>query len=367
MKLKLIREGLTKLYVPEESLKFRGPGRAIAGFYNPLMEFSRDISVIVVNAVKPRKGLDGLAACGARGVRFANESNVEVVVNDLNKEAFKLILKNIVLNNLSNAYAENKNFNIVVNESSYDYIDIDPYGSPIPYLDSAFRVARKNSIVSITATDLAVLCGTQSKACFRKYFSLPLRTEYSKELGLRILLATCALDVAKYDKFVVPLLCYYADHYFRVYLKIGKGARKANLILKNIGYLEHDFKTAKRKILTLPKKTKYQIAGPLWLGKLFEFEFLSKLKIEDFLGTKKKVQKYLELWKEEANAHPFYFELNELARIFKVSPIKLEKIITLLKEKKFSATKTHFSPTGFKTNAGIEELKEIFLHLQHSL
>ncbi|MEW6069090.1 MAG: tRNA (guanine(10)-N(2))-dimethyltransferase [Candidatus Thermoplasmatota archaeon] len=359
MSLKLIKEGKTKLYVPEQSLKFRGPGKAIGGFYNPLMEFSRDVSVVVINALKPRIVLDGLAGCGARGVRIANESGIEVVVNDLNKEAFKLIKKNIKVNNLKNACATNKNFNVLVNENFYDYVDIDPYGSPTPYLDSAFRASRKNSIISATATDLAVLCGAQPKACLRKYSSLPLRTEYSKEFGLRILLATCAREAAKYDKFFVPLLCYYADHYLRIYIKVGKGARKANELLKNIGYLEHDFKTGKRKITSL-KESRHALGGPLWLGKLFDFEFLSKLKIEHFLGTKTRVQKYLELWKEEANAPAFYYETNELARIFKISPPKMERVISLLKDKNFIATRTHFSFTGFKTNASMKELKEVF-------
>ncbi len=56
----------------------------------------------------------------------------------------------------------------------------------------------------------------------------------------------------------------------------------------------------------------------------------------------------------------FYFTLDEIAKRIKKSPPKLEKILMNLKEKGFTSSVTAFNPTGFRTNASINEIIEIF-------
>ena len=56
-----------------------------------------------------------------------------------------------------------------------DYIDIDPFGSPNPFLDSA--IANKKYVyLAITSTDTSGLAGSYKNACLRKYWALPLHT-----------------------------------------------------------------------------------------------------------------------------------------------------------------------------------------------
>lgn len=40
----------------------------------------------------------------------------------------------------------------------YDVIDIDPYGSAIPFLSSAFAAVSNHGLVCITCTDMRVGC-----------------------------------------------------------------------------------------------------------------------------------------------------------------------------------------------------------------
>ncbi|MCK5562288.1 MAG: tRNA (guanine(10)-N(2))-dimethyltransferase, partial [Thermoplasmata archaeon] len=134
MKLQLhqITEGNTTLIVPKvENIK--GPATSkVPVFYNPVMEFNRDVSVLAMsNIIKhAKKGtifriLDGLASTGIRGVRFANEVEGigEVVINDRNPIAFDLISKNIKLNNLQNSTPLNEKFNVLLinNRNKFDY------------------------------------------------------------------------------------------------------------------------------------------------------------------------------------------------------------------------------------------------------
>lgn len=378
MRFHTIVEGETKIVVPKV-LHTKGPGKKGGVFYNPVMEFNRDVSVMVLNALSKNRILDGLAGTGIRGVRIANEVGGNVVINDGSKEAYEIIKRNIKLNNLDNAFAENKNLNILLSESRYDYIDIDPFGSPAPFIDSAMRGVKcdgkcqkrfpsilgkaigfskeKDGVIAVTATDTATLCGVYPKTCLRRYSAMPLKTEYAKEIGLRILIGFCVREGAKYDLGFKPLLGHSTDHYFRVYLQAEKGAKEADKCMEKIGYVLHDFKTGERKICKEADKN-YSIAGPLWIGKLFDKKFLNKIEVKDYFGTKKRIKKMLGLWKDEANASALYYEVNNIAKMVKTSPSSMKNILESLKQ--HNTSRTHFSPTAFKTDVNIGKIKSIF-------
>ena len=41
----------------------------------------------------------------------------------------------------------------------FSVIDLDPYGSPTPFLDAAVQSTKDGGLMCITCTDMAVLCG----------------------------------------------------------------------------------------------------------------------------------------------------------------------------------------------------------------
>jgi tRNA (guanine26-N2/guanine27-N2)-dimethyltransferase len=59
-----------------------------------------------------------------------------------------------------------------------------------------------------------------------------------------------------------------------------------------------------------------------------------------------------------------YFTLDEIASKMKASPPKLENAILNLQKNNFQASVTAFSPTGFRTNANIDETIKIFETIQ---
>ncbi len=356
MKFHQIVEGKTKIFVPKVK-NTKGPGKKGGVFYNPVMEFNRDVSIMVLDALNKKNILDGLAGTGIRGVRIANESGGNVIINDVNPASYTIIKRNIKLNNLDNAFAENKNLNTLLSKNRYDYIDIDPFGSPVLFIDSAMRSIKKNGVLGITATDTATLCGIYPKTCLRRYFAQPLKTKYAKEIGLRILIGFCVREGLKYDRGLKPLIGYSADHYFRIYLQTEKGVKNANSCMEKIGYVLHNFKTGERKISKETDKN-YSIAGPLWTGKLFDKTFLNKLEVKEYFGTKKRIIKILGLWKDEANASALYYEVNNIAKMMKRDPVSMKNILKKLKN--YNTSRTHFSPTAFKTDLNIEGIKSIF-------
>jgi tRNA (guanine26-N2/guanine27-N2)-dimethyltransferase len=46
---------------------------------------------------------------------------------------------------------------------AYDAIDLDPYGTPAHFLDSALQAVAEGGLLAVTATDMAVLCGNSGE------------------------------------------------------------------------------------------------------------------------------------------------------------------------------------------------------------
>ena len=358
-----ITEGATKVFVYKNKISDKGPGaKEGVPFYNPSMELSRDLSIVVgqwlINYNKKQSFFcDGLAASGIRGIRFANEITGDffVTINDWEPESFNLIKKNIEELNLKNVEGTNLDLNALLSQKKFDYIDIDPFGSPIGFIDSALRSIQNFGIISCTATDTATLCGTYPKVCFRRYGAIPFHSPVMKEIALRILLGVLAREAGKYDKGIKPIISYSTDHYFRIYVQVMKGTSRANDSMSNLSVVKSG------EILGL-KKTNKDV-GPLWLGRLQNRiiiqEMISVL-FEKKLRTRNYVWKLLNLLEEEADAPLFFYSTNNLASYFKKSPPKMNLIFEKLKSKGFEITKTHFGDNCFKTNAPVSEIKKIF-------
>lgn len=50
-------------------------------------------------------------------------------------------------------------------------VDLDPYGSPAAFLDSAVQCVADGGILMCSATDMAVLAGGNAEVCFSKLVS----------------------------------------------------------------------------------------------------------------------------------------------------------------------------------------------------
>jgi tRNA (guanine26-N2/guanine27-N2)-dimethyltransferase len=361
----IVREGTTEFLVFKKNISRKGPGlKDKEPFYNPSMESNRDLSVVVnqwlINRSTRRLHLlDGLAASGVRGVRLANEVNGDfhVTVNDVDPKAFLLIKKNIELNRLKNAIACNRDLNVLLSEGRYDYIDIDPFGSPVGFIDSAVRSICNNGVIACTATDTASLCGVYPNVCLRRYGARPFHSPVMHEIGLRILIGFICREAAKYDKGIKPLLCYSTDHYFRLYVQVRKGKRFADESVK-------DFSTFNLKETLC--FTEDVSVGPLWLGQIHDKATVGEIRtllFEKRLNTKKQLWKLLYLLEDEADAPPFFYLTDYLASKLRISVPRMKCFFPKLEEKGYMVVRTHFASTGFKTDAPLDEIIEVFKKL----
>lgn len=353
-----VREGVTDLLVPDDFCK-KGPGTRTGGiFYNRQMEFGRDISVIFGREVfrEGQRILDGLAATGARGLRLANECGVraDFVLNDRDLRAAVLMKQNAELNSLGHVRVECRDLRSLLADEHFDYVDVDPFGTPIDFIDPALQSCTNGGLIAITATDTAPLYGTYPRTCLRRYGALSAKSPFAHETGLRILVGHFVRDAARHDRAAEPLLCYHADHYFRCYFHIRDGAARADLAIKKLGFANFDGKSLGRSIG--PERTTEKDAGPLWTGGLFSKELLKAMRATGDLGTAARCSKALEIWREEVGLPGCYFGMDELAKKTKLSPPKLAEFIEFLRGKGAMAARTQFDPKGLKTDLGAREL-----------
>ena len=103
------------------------------------------------------------------------------------------------------------------------------------------------------------------------------------------------------------------------------------------------------------------IAGPLWIGALFEKEFLESMQDEaSKYSVDKNCEKIISKCLQESDMPGTYFTLDEIASKMKVSPLKLDKAISKLQENGFTTSSTSLNPTGFRTNARIDQIIDTF-------
>ena len=372
-----IVEGKTKLLVPKKSITDKVPPMKPA-FFNPKAKLNRDFSIIAYSAFLnkfqgPKIFLEGLSGLGARGLRVGNELDVEkIVINDLNHSSLKMAEYSANLNNVKNVEFSEKEACRFFSDYSKkgkrgSIVDIDPFGSPAAFFDCGIRATMHGGILSTAATDLQVLNGLFQSACKRKYGGIPVRTKYGNEIAIRLILGSLRTVASRLGVTIIPMFVESEMHYYRTYVKVlNKPDQKENL-----GYILHCKNCGNRKITIEQEqecelcKSKISIAGPLWIDKIFDKNFVQDMIIENSrLETDKNCEKILCKCLSESEMRGTYYTIDEVASIMKLSPPKLEKAILSLIENKFLASVTVFNPTGFRTNANIEEIIKIFKTIQ---
>jgi len=384
-----IKEGAIKVAVPKlEAFKRAAwdyaPSRAPV-FYNPVMELNRDIAILTLQAYQRTIGREltvsePLAGCGIRGIRFAKEVEGirKVSVNDINPEAFKITQYNIRLNKLTrHVSVANRDANLFLSQHDapyrrFDYIDVDPSGTPVPYMDSAVRALRDGGLLALTATDLAPLCGVYPKAALRKYGGLPLRTEYCHEIAVRLVSGCLATTAARHEMGVNVLFSHSSNHYIRIYALVSYGGNKANECIRKMGYILHCFTCLHREpianIIPLTRErcsecsSLVKVAGPLWLGNIADKRFCGLVEQEAAirsLRNKDQILKILSLIKTESDAPVTYYVLDKICDRMNIPIPSLKEVIVKLKEKGFQASNTHFHSRGVRTNAPAKIVTEV--------
>ena len=359
-----VGEGTVEIRVPEQS---EGSGDEV--FYNPVQELNRDLTIAVLRAYREREPraetyLDAMAASGIRGVRAAADG-WEVTCTDMDEDAVSLCRENLDRNDLSGD-VRHKGANALLHEEYFDVVDLDPFGTPIPFADAAFQGTR--NLLCVTATDTAPLCGAHFESGVRSYSAVPQNTEYHAEMGVRVLLSALVRTGARYDIAARPLLTHATNHYVRTYLALDRGAQVADAALENLGYIHHcrdclGRGTERGLIADPPEECPHcgsdvQTAGPVWLSKTCADDFLDDVAAvtSEELGTADKVRDLLATLGDEL-AVPTHYDQHKLCKQWGRPAPAMDDFLGQLRTAGHDASRTHYGGTTFKTTATVPEIR----------
>ncbi|XP_035394132.1 TRMT1-like protein isoform X3 [Cygnus atratus] len=296
-------------------------------YFNPKMKLNRQLIfcalAVLAEERKPIECLDAFGATGIMGLQWAKHlrSSVKVTINDCNENSVTMIQENCHLNKMKvklNTKEEDNDealgggeqntdtievtkmdANVIMHMRSFDFIHLDPFGTSVNYLDSAFRNVRNLGIVSLTSTDISSLYAKAQHVALRHYGCNIVRTEYYKELAARIVIAAVARAAARCNKGIEVLLAVALEHFVLVVVRVLRGPSPADDSAKKVRYLIHCQWCEERifqKESNMVEENPYQqlpcdchgsmpgktavVLGPLWSGALFNTGFLRRMLFE---------------------------------------------------------------------------------------
>ncbi|QCC50726.1 tRNA (guanine(26)-N(2))-dimethyltransferase [Halapricum salinum] len=360
-----VTEGSVEIEVPEQADS--GVGEGV--FYNPVQELNRDLTVAVLRAAQQRfeyadSYLDATAASGIRGVRAAADG-WDAACCDRDADAVELCRANLERNDLAGEVHQ-RDANALMHEQRFDVVDLDPFGTPIPFADAASRSAI--DLLCVTATDTAPLCGAHFESGVRSYSAVPRNTEYHQEMGVRILLGAMARTAARYDRAVTPILTHATKHYVRTYLALNDGATVANEALDELGHLHHcqhclwrthDFGLVADPPESCPHCDEHlQTAGPLWLGPIHDTDFVRAVgaSVSEDMGTAEEARDLTERLAGELDT-PTHYDQHRLTKRWGTGAMAMDEFLDCLRAAGYAASRTHYGGTTFKTDADVTEIR----------
>ena len=346
-----VREGAARLLVPDVPRR-KGPGtKGPWPFYNPTMAVNRDLSALVLGAWdRPlRTVLDGLAATGAWGIRMALEAGAQrIVLNDWSRGAADLARENVRRNRID-ARVVSEPLPKLLGSMETDFVDIDPFGPPTPFLDSALKGARRGCGLGITATDTAVLGGTYPAACARRYGARPLRCDQGAEIGVRVLIGYCARLASEQGKGIEPMISFAAAHFYRTILTV-----RDRYPVPPIGWVVRRSPGRFEPC----EASDSESVGPLWLGPLQSGSLVSRLAPSPWTGPEG--IRLLFTIQGETGLPLFFVTTDELASDLGAAAPKLDRFVEDLREIGHRAARTHFHPRGVRTDAPYADIVRVF-------
>jgi len=369
--VKLIKhvEGETKLIVPEVSLTVDPPPTSPV-FFNPAASLNRDVSVCVTAAARGSSFCDSMAGVGARGLRVAREvSRIDhVVLVDFNGQALRIARRaaslNRVLRKCQFAQSETSSYlySRYGRDKRFDFVDVDPFGTPVGQLQGAISATSDGGVLSVTATDTAVLCGVYPKVARRRYGATPLNNHFNHETAMRLLAGVVARIAASLDTGARPVAAHSTRHYVRLFFSIEAGATKGDSALGNLGHVSWCPSCGHVTAFMEPKATcekcdrKVRSAGPVWIGPLTDVDLLGRAgRVADESGLMKAKGTFAALMGVDMFP-PWSFSIEGICSKLGIATVSESEVYRSLTQAGYHAMRTPFERTGVKTDADHQAL-----------
>ncbi|KAM7279457.1 hypothetical protein ACFE04_006591 [Oxalis oulophora] len=347
--------------------------------------------------LKPPRVLEALSASGLRALRYAREVEgiAQVVALDNDKEAVDSCRRNIKFNgsvtsSKVESHLADARVYMLTHPKEFDVVDLDPYGSPSVFLDSAVQSVADGGMIMCTATDMAVLCGSNGEVCYSKYGSYPLRGKYYNEMALRILLACIESHANRYKRYIVPVLSVVMDFYIRVFVRIYTSANeiknstlKLSYVYQCIGCESFHLQPIGRSIPKNNNNVRYQpgfgpavpqdcadcgkkfnMGGPIWSAPIHDQDWVSSMlssikSMKDRYPAYNRIFAVLTTVSEELPDVPLFWGLHSLCSTLKCTSPSAIVFRSAVINAGYRISGTHADPLGLKSDAPMNVIWDI--------
>jgi len=267
----------------------------------------RDLTVEVLRQFVTEKDggitvLDALAGCGVRAIRYALEvPSVQLVVaNDLKPSAAEALQQNVDAS-LSVAGATSCQIQVRCGDAgkllrtspaAFDVVEVDPCGSPAPFLAAAVRAVKDGGLLCLACTDYQDLVakhnGEAAQRSFARYSGWVGTSDvtisaFATETAIRIVLHSIELASGAQGRRVEVILCTALDFYLRIIVRIVKdeqSLRKPPILVSKLrsgnGQFTGDYRSLQFGHVvdggTFLRGS--ELLGPMWSDAICELPFL---------------------------------------------------------------------------------------------
>jgi tRNA (guanine26-N2/guanine27-N2)-dimethyltransferase len=336
------------------------------------MVLNRDLALLFAKLYAEKfnaiRVFEPLAGIGVRAFRLALEipDHVkEVVISDYNDITTNIAAHNRYELGIQDKVIQFKRearslaMDLAEKQLRYNFVDLDPFGSPAPFIDFIWPVLQLNALVAITATDMTALCGVYPDACLRKYGGYPLNNFHTHETAARLLLGLVARSAAKHEIGISPLLTVSFDHYTKTFVSTHKSRGAANNSVRQLGYSFTCKNCFKITFASLDNTEDIRCcgtmirAGPLWTGELFDEEWaeFALLHLDGMeLPSDKRIKRSLEEARDSTELYG-YWTMDTLCKHLGTSQPSFADFFDAISEKGYRIVRSWFTDQAFRTNA----------------
>lgn len=342
-------------------------------FYNPQSQFVRDLGVLAAIVYKKDRGrlrvLDALAGCGVRSLRYLQESSADYLwVNEGNPDNTFILQQNLAAAisagccKLTHQDAHRIFFQCYEHQDYFDLVDVDCFGTAVPYLNSMLWATRIGGLMYLTSTDGRTLTGHLPENSIKAYGAIARSHPAAHEQALRLLIGSTAQQAGTKGLGIEPVFSLFTGKTYRLMMRL---VSKPHLTDHNYGFLAYCHSCGNYQTIAWRKLNKIScscscsdpaitVSGAMWLGELHD-----RRQIEDFISLAQqlgwqKIADLLTTMAGEIGLPPYFYKLGEIGRRGKIDIPRRSHLIETLQDRGYQAAATHINPQAIKTNASME-------------
>ncbi|ACK73418.1 tRNA (guanine-N(2)-)-methyltransferase [Gloeothece citriformis PCC 7424] len=347
-------------------------------FYRLETKITRDLGILAAILYKSDTGtlrvIDGMTGCGVRALRYWLECDADWIwANDGNLDIEPILSQNLQdligagRGKITYQEANRVFFECHSRKEYYDLVDVDCFGAPNPFLNSALWATKVGGLIYFTSTDGRTATGHLPQVSLRVYAAYARSHPSAHEQALRLMIGNVQYHAATLGLGIEPIFSLFTGSTYRVMVRL---LSSSNLSEKNYGFLAYchgcgEYQTPSwRKLgrVSCPcqhSKKPPILSGPLWLGNLHQPQFLGRMiSLAEELGWLDRLD-LLKTMQAEALLPPYFYPLSEIGKRGNMNLPKRSQLISALQSQGYQATIPHFNPQGIKTDASLAVCIEV--------